>query len=833
MTGLFAGLLALGAASSASPGPVTVAGTSWELAAPTTWTAADRARLDGVAARLPARLREARVTLARGAAPTLPADLTTPHTVVRPAFGALVVGVEGLEDRVADAAVAERLLARQLVHALAHRLDAREGWSRSAAWRDLSGWGPVGGPAEEDTLSFATPHGRASAREDLATLAELYFVPEALPGETLAAPRCRVPSKWRFLEARVGPPAADDTRCATLAEVGLDPDAIEAIEVLYARASARSPASLVGHLLVALVYAPTATTPGRTDVYELAATTDGAARNTPGYVLRGLFGGFGSRVQREPLRFAVLRYAGENRGLQRFRLHLDAEQERALLARLDELRQGWSRPYLFLERNCTHLPKELLEAALGVDLGLPAIYGPDALLGEVERRGILEPMPATSLEEHSAQDRAALAARLRDDAAAALIAARPDLAPGLAAAFADTRARRAEDRARGYAALGELAAGAPAELDAALLRYLAWSDQVENLRFVRLGTGMPPEGDPAVRALWAAMAAARTGEEAEAAPEGAEPEGADPEGAGPEGAEPEGAEPEGAEPEGAEPESAPPPRAGDPTGDAALMGLLGQTERRGTTHTPLRRLAVGSVVDHAGGATVPGLTLGSHLYGFEMGEARRYAAATGTAVHLLPWELGISLEAEPALEAHVTALTLRRIVGAEAFGNTGYYADLADVNLRSRGGSVVTGLDAGVALELWQHDEHRHHVALTGGVALGSGDYGGRGWRGGLGLPVRLFARFGSATQALTALELEATWQPTWTADDAWSDADARLGGRLRLGEVADVDVALAADYRVATELGAEHLTGEAFATGAFAASLAHEGRLGVWLEPH
>ena len=400
-----------------------VPGTHWALDGQG-WMDGEVATLTAFAAEAPAAWTSQAVTLQRAPAPALPDDLTTPHTVATRKGRRISLAVDGLDQRVNDwvtahpgsSVAADLLLRRQLGHALTHVAD--RGWSRRREWIELSGWAPMRpkrAPAEDRPWSFASPHGMKSAAEDLATLAERAWIDGALPGESPRHPKCRMPTKWRQIEAYFAAQSPIVAECPALSDTPLDPAKVSSIELVYIRASAASPASLAGHTLMAIEYEPDATGLRRRYSYGMQAVTNGEERG-PAYVLRGLTGGYPSNVVWESWEAVAFRYTTlEDRDMVRFRLKLDDAQERALLGRLDELYQGWRRPYLFFTRNCGQLPLELIEVVSDEPVRLPAAFGPDSLLGVLERGGLLEAPAIPTIEDTALGSRAASARALREE----------------------------------------------------------------------------------------------------------------------------------------------------------------------------------------------------------------------------------------------------------------------------------------------------------------------------------------------------------------------------------------------------------------------------------
>ncbi|MFT5583083.1 MAG: hypothetical protein ACI9VR_000661, partial [Cognaticolwellia sp.] len=368
-----------------------------------------------------------------------------------------------------SAQLSQALLARQIAHVLVHELDS--GASRTERWRGISDWG-VWGPGEQDQLSYANPFALVSPAEDMATAAEHLLTGIDLPGDPSISGTCRLRTKLRAVSELMALPEPDFSACDSLEGVDLDPTQILGLELLYVLASSADPSSVGGHLMLGVRHQEDGRE--RLDAYTLVAVTDGTTPDGPLYVWRGMTGGFPSIVRREPFAMMVLRYAQEDRGIQRIPLILSQPQLRAGLERLDELRVAWSRPYLFLTRNCTQLPKLIVEAALGLDLGLPDIYGPDSIIGAVQRLGVAEledELPDTP----SPVDLAQVAEQLRWEAAGR--ATQSASSPELSAALQGVQSRSPERRGQAYAEIGALAQSGVATEDLSL--FLLFSESVE------------------------------------------------------------------------------------------------------------------------------------------------------------------------------------------------------------------------------------------------------------------------------------------------------------------------------------------------------------------
>jgi hypothetical protein len=277
---------------------------------------------------------------------------------------------------------------RAIVHAVVARWDDSLGLSRRRAWRRLSGWiEPLERPLtlRERALNtfegaFSRRRGQASSALDLATFAEERFVPvEALvPGvlpvdETV---RCQEFSKTRVLddllrEAKLmdapPEPRGDCPAFDGWAELEL----LDHLEVLLVSASGRRPESLFGHLLLRPVHRTGKRVRGPTfeTTVQIVAIVDGSGG--PGYVLRGLFGGYPTVVTTSSTRdFEQEALRQEQRVVRRFRLDLDPEQARHVLERVWELERRGYVDYRFFTDNCASVLAFLLEGALPEELSL-------------------------------------------------------------------------------------------------------------------------------------------------------------------------------------------------------------------------------------------------------------------------------------------------------------------------------------------------------------------------------------------------------------------------------------------------------------------------------
>jgi hypothetical protein len=437
---LFAAALAAPIGDDGRPGDgavvdSTVPGTSWRLDG--AWPSALISSIGTLPAVLPEEYRQpGRVVHFRlGRSEEARAD--APHTLARlePLGARVTLYVDGLATRLrtlggtaadgADAAIlahaADTLARRAVVHELTHLLDRRRGWSRGRDWRGISGWswltrlpGPIPLAA---TGEFAAPYGARSPAEDLATFAEVYFLPPPV-GPTGADdhPRCRFPTKFRYFLSRLGahPDPAAEVRCATPSDVGLAPERVSDVEILWATPTMSSAAAVGGHLLLSFQRQGAEAR----EAWTMLADPGTLVPGTPAYAIMGIAGGFPARVQSAPEPTSLLHYvADENRDVVRLRWTLTDAEKARLIARLDELVSHWRRPYFFFQRNCSTLIVELANAVEARPLRLPPVVPPDLVLAELARRGRLTRIPPDPARDLAPVTRARL---LRHERSAAV-----------------------------------------------------------------------------------------------------------------------------------------------------------------------------------------------------------------------------------------------------------------------------------------------------------------------------------------------------------------------------------------------------------------------------
>lgn len=321
----------------------------------------------------------------------------------------------GLSDRIRDISddlsleisaegtliAADYLFKRVIVHELTHIVDSRYHLSKLPEWRDLSGWRwwsrfvtPYT-PFSSNSGDFSAPYGAHSPKEDLATFAEVYFLPPPLgPLEAEDAPKCRYPGKYHFMQTHLSahPDPAPNVLCSDANDVGLGVDRVGEIFILLASPTLSRIASIGGHLLVAVELRDGDSTRWATYT-ALADNSDETDASSFTSIISGLVGGFTSTIVRRPYSPTRIRYVEvEKRDLMRYKLVLTYNEKTQLLERLDDLSLHWHRPYLFFQRNCTALVVELINSIEDKPLPSPFFVTPDMILAELNRRGRIEPV---------------------------------------------------------------------------------------------------------------------------------------------------------------------------------------------------------------------------------------------------------------------------------------------------------------------------------------------------------------------------------------------------------------------------------------------------------
>ncbi len=625
----------------------------------------------------------------------------------------LVVGADPLHSRSAR------------IHALAHAVDRSEGWSRRRAFRSISGWGRSfleQGAVERDPLAWARPLGSRSPAEDFATMAELFWTPSAEAGDL--HPRCRMPSKWRFWAEIAGVDPAADHPCASLEAVGLDPEQVVAVDLVYIVATGAA-ASLAGHMAVALHFAEEEGAPPRAEAWSMVAEVGDTAEGSLAYAYKGVTGGFPSVIQVLPLEGLVLDYTEEqDREVRFYRLNLGPAEKAALLRRLDELRLAWDRPYLFFNHNCVRLPFEVAEAAWPGALPQVKPMPPDVLLAALARQGRIAELPLGRVQLAAVGSRAIAAATLVQQAS---------LGPELRALRRDFDAKKEEDRGEAYRRFGEVARGMPEEERVRALQVLHWQGVVEAARGRRQSVKAAQAG------LRLGLVGARNGGWPTA----------------------------------------------EESGDAELLALLERDRSAASSSTPFRPVTVFVELHREGSEVWWGPGVETALYDARIGPGRRFSLSDNVAVSVLKLRLLVDPTLEHSLSSgELLHLALRPAGSGWLHGGLdlhlleGGWERGRPEGLRGDVARAELSLGPPPGVELLRD-------ARVGiGLAAGVGPVGGH-LEPMLRVPLSLELALGSGVQQRTAVSLRvALWPGYKPAGGLWLGGAGEGGGRDGAGPV-------------------------------------------------
>ena len=417
--------------------------------------------------------------------------------------------------------------ARAMVHMVMQDVDDRYQWSEARLWKQINGWNRRGVRAfNRDIWGASRYRGARSAREDLLTFAEEYFVrPEDIlrqSDQPDARTRyedfdwnlslsCQEFTKSRILlgliqeniqahyEPLVRAPEPDErgprTACSQF-EAWAKSHEVESIDLLLAAATADRPESLYGHLLLSVRYreGQTVRSRGFDPVYQYGAVTDTNVGKIE-YFSKGLFGGFLSLIQPNTFRGTdrlFMQY--EQRTLRRYALNLSPQQVRHVMERLWEAERRVIFPYYFLSDNCASMLIDLLAPALD-DLDMPRILRLGLMPTEVldvfasVQNGARGPLLVKRPETHFSSREVAMDAVPRRRAALATLtsAVSSDLSSPLIDLDAHLDDRSPASRAEAYDSLESLllsdayrsAIAQDQGAATALIDYLYYSSRVE------------------------------------------------------------------------------------------------------------------------------------------------------------------------------------------------------------------------------------------------------------------------------------------------------------------------------------------------------------------
>jgi hypothetical protein len=265
-------------------------------------------------------------------------------------------------------------LRRQVLFGALLIADARAGWSRAAGWRRLNGWArsPWGWAARnEDPAAYATPAGRRSPADDLASFAAAWIAERhTRAAQADGVLECRLLPQAVFVHARLRtmalPPALrPPPRCRAF-EAWARRERVTGVEIGLALPSTVSMASMFGHVFLRLVETAEAGEPALED-RTLAFLVDNPVpiEEEPLYAWKGISGAYrATLIERSLLETYRTYVVTEGRDLRRYRLHLLPAETEALLQRLWSLRQAGAYRYYFFGTNCATLMVDLINSVL-------------------------------------------------------------------------------------------------------------------------------------------------------------------------------------------------------------------------------------------------------------------------------------------------------------------------------------------------------------------------------------------------------------------------------------------------------------------------------------
>jgi hypothetical protein len=201
----------------------------------------------------------------------------------------------------------------------------------------------------DDEDFFISPEGRTSPEKELAATIAAFRSPIA--GKN--SPACRFPARYTWLKARLGwsDPMPD---CPDYQKWLQELDT-ESVTLVFAASYLNSPSSMFGHTFLRL-------DPGRrADRGEamLSQTISYAAEPSDNdnellFAIKGLLGGYPGVTTVQPYYEKIRLYSAlEHRDLWEYRLNLDADEVRMMLAHVWEL-QHTDFDYYFLDENCAY-----------------------------------------------------------------------------------------------------------------------------------------------------------------------------------------------------------------------------------------------------------------------------------------------------------------------------------------------------------------------------------------------------------------------------------------------------------------------------------------------
>jgi hypothetical protein len=305
----------------------------------------------------------------------------------------------------ADPSVVAPTVQRLLLYCMTKFLDSEHHFSDQDEWRILgrfNGLDLLGNSSENQKIEgFVCKEGMSSPWEDFATFAVEFFLPTAYPDPAMHLIN-RLPCKYAYFRSLF--PSMPDPQKELAAEFcysnWIDPAEVDHIELLYATPVASSAVNLAGHILLLIQKKGEGDVQGISkcisfvaNVYHYGKTKDTGLL----FMFRGVFGAYPSMIQEETFAEVVTRAKViEKRHIYRIKLVLSQPEIEYLIMRMWEMRNTYSTPYLFFNRNCGTLIVDLVnevfpagkKAVMGEMFGMPnnlcaKLYALDRLSGFV------------------------------------------------------------------------------------------------------------------------------------------------------------------------------------------------------------------------------------------------------------------------------------------------------------------------------------------------------------------------------------------------------------------------------------------------------------------
>ncbi|MEG2804831.1 DUF4105 domain-containing protein [Stenotrophomonas sp.] len=328
---------------------------------------------------------------------------TLPAQVHGRARGGTIILRRQLLDEVHPDQPLSRAVQAALIHEIAHVLDRGQagGWSRTARWRDLSGWQqrPWRLGRGDNAFRQRSPddYERASPAEFLAVNAEHFLLDPDYA--------CRRPALAAWFGTTIGPRADVTPPCdarlplvqgeeasGAASLLQLDPARVYAVDYLLAEGNDQL-MSRWGHSMLRLVICAPGRAPGPACRLDLAHHRVLSFRAFVGDVQisswRGLTGAYPSRLFVLPLNQVINEYTQvELRGLSSVPLRLAPAQIAGLLERVAQVHWSYDGRYRFVSNNCAVETGKLLQEGVPgwASPGLNRIT-PRGLLNRLQRQG--------------------------------------------------------------------------------------------------------------------------------------------------------------------------------------------------------------------------------------------------------------------------------------------------------------------------------------------------------------------------------------------------------------------------------------------------------------